>query len=177
MGPHPAPYIVCKLYLKKLLKMITVKTSVFPLRPCGASLTLTPKIQTPPLGQGEKQGWDNSTNLHWRLCYSLHQLLLCGRISEASEFFACFDLVKLGLEDCLPVLPEPFLPLHFFLLLEKSALSPDLCNPVFVIIRTLRTFCITWFSFRFFLLFLKIKIVRSSSSPPTQNTDPLFSFK
>lgn len=108
---------------------------------------------------------------HWGQHYSLHHLLFCGWIFEASEFLASFDLIELRLEDCLLILPELFLPLHFFLLLEKPALFPDLCDPVFFIIWTLRTFCITWFSFRFFLLFLKIKIVRSSSFPSAKNTN------
>lgn len=89
--------------------------------------------------------------------YSLHQLLLCGRIFEASELLSSFDLVKLGLQDCLLVLLEPLLPLRSFLLLQQSALLPDLVHPGFFIIGTLRTFCITCLSFQFFLLFLEYK--------------------
>ena len=66
--------------------------------------------------------------------YSLQQLLLGGRIFEAPEFLTGFDLIKLGLEDRLLVLPELLLPLHLFLLVEQSALFPDLFNPVFLII-------------------------------------------
>lgn len=66
--------------------------------------------------------------------YSLEQLLLGGRIFEAPEFLACFDLIKLGLEDRLLVLPEPLLPLHLLLLLQQPALLPDLFDPVLLII-------------------------------------------
>ena len=143
------------------------------------AVTWTPKIKMTPWGHRasqEEQGWTSSKPTSGQH-YSLHQLLFCGRIFEASEFLASFDLIELRLEDRLLILPELFLPLHFFLLLEKPALFPDLCDPVFFIIWTLRTFCITWFSFWFFLLFLKIKIVRSSSFPSAKNIDPLFPFK
>lgn len=105
---------------------------MFPLRPRGASLTSAPKTKPSPSGPRateEKPGSDEA-----RAGYSLGQLLLRGRIFEASEFFARFDLIKLGLEDRLLILPELFLPLRSFLLLEKSALFPDLFDPVFFII-------------------------------------------
>lgn len=108
--------------------------------------------------------------------HSLHQLLLGGRISEASEFFACFDLIELGPEDRLLVLPEPLLPLRPLLLLQQPALLPDLFDPTLFIIGALRAFRIARPSFRLFLLFLKIKIVSSSSSPQP-NTGPLSAFK
>lgn len=103
--------------------------------------------------------------------HSLPQLLLGGRVSEASELFACFDLIELGAEDRLLVLPEPLLPPRPLLLLQQPALLPDLVDPALLIIGALRTFRIARPSFRLFLLFLKVKIVSSSSSPPP-NTGP-----
>lgn len=105
--------------------------------------------------------------------HSLHQLLLGGRIAEAPELLAGFDLIELGPEDRLLVLPEPLLPLRPLLLLQQPALLPDLLDPALFIIGALRAFRIARSSFRLFLLFLKIKILSSSSSPQP-NTGPLF---
>lgn len=90
--------------------------------------------------------------------YSLHQSLLGGRLPEAPELFSRLDLIELGLEDRLLVLPHLLQPLHSFLLVQKSALLPDLLHPGLLLIRALlRTFCIAGLPFRFFLLFLKLK--------------------
>lgn len=76
----------------------------------------------------EEGAWLDSTG------YLLHQFLLGGRLFEAPELFACFDLVELGLQDCLLVLLQLLLPLHSFFLLQESALLPDFFNPIFFII-------------------------------------------
>ena len=61
----------------------------------------------------------------------IHQLLLGGRIFEASKFFAFFDLIKLGLEGVGTGPPRAVPAASLFPLLEKSALVLDLSHSVF----------------------------------------------
>lgn len=120
-----------KTAFQKAAKNNHTKTSVSP-RALWCCPTSAPKTKPSPSGPRaveEKPGPDAA-----RAGYSLGQLLLRGRVFEASEFFARFDLIELGPEDRLLILPEPFLPPRSLLLLEESALLPDLFDPVFFII-------------------------------------------